>query len=191
MFTKLLAAILAAVCFIAPATVNAADINVAALPYENLGTHVGAQPQTLDDFVLEVRPLLVAYSKQTGFEACGAIAANADKSQYGIVIGTNHSHLGCVIYPDRVPTGMTYIGLTIHSHGLDRMFTLNRADRIFTHNTGDPSPIRCGGDNLYGFSETDFAGGPGFLATPKGVLFQRGEGTTENVAPAVAIAANP
>lgn len=155
--------------------------SIASLPYTQLGVYTSEPGESLEAFVLRIRPVLVDYSKSTGFEACGGIAANADKSQFGIVLGTNLSHLGCAIYPDRVPEGLSYAGLTFHSHGLDRMYSMNRPDKIFTHNTAATTAIRVGGDNLFGFSETDFASGPGYLATPKGVLFQHGQGTTVDV----------
>lgn len=191
MFAKLLTAILAAICFIVPATVNAAGIAINRLPYEALGTHLSQPGQSIEALVLSLRPVLVEYSKQSGYEACGALAVNADKTQYGIVLGTNHSRIACAIYTDRLPEGMSYTGLSFHSHGTDRVFLYNKADRIFTQSEKVEGPIRGPGDDLYHFSVTDYRAGPGFLATPTGVLFQHGEGTTTSIVEAAAVAVNP
>jgi hypothetical protein len=180
----------AGLAFVSTSTPAAAR-GLASLPYTELGVYTSQPGESLDAFVLRIRPILVDYSKSTGFEACGVIAASADKTQYGVVLGSSGSRLGCVNYPSKVPAGMEYVGITYHSHGSDRPYRMNRADKILSGREDEDGPIRIGGDNLYGFSQQDYMSGAGFLATPKGVRFQDGVNTARDVVATMSVATAP
>lgn len=148
----------------------------ASLPYTTLETMASKPGQSFDAFLGDVDHALRAFSDKTHFEACGELAETAGKTSFGVVITTNNSHLGCVIRIGLVPDGMTAIGVTIHSHGGQGQFDMNRADEKLA-GVYDPTSIRripIAGENLYHFSPTDYAGGPGYLATPNSVIYQNG-----------------
>lgn len=143
------------------------------LPFTTLETVVSAQGQSFDSFLLEVGQTLRAYSDKSGYEACGMLAKTP--SGYGIVVTTTGSHIGCVIHPDVLPDGMVSMGVTIHSHGRDRMVPMNRQDRRLAGiSPEDELRYQVVGQDLFHFSPTDYAGGPGYLATPNGVIYQDG-----------------
>ena len=141
------------------------------LPYEHLFTEVSQPGESRDDFAARIAPQLRAYSDETGFEACGVIATDGER--FGAVIGTSKSHIGCANYHGKVPEGMRSDNVTIHSHGGDRSFGVNKADRRFL---GErlPSHVRSiHGQVLDQFSALDYAE-PGSLATPSGIIYQDG-----------------
>lgn len=183
---KIIIALLAVtIAAVAPVTAIGADSplnltisqeHAAKLPYTTLGTMASTPGQSFDEFLGEVGRALRAFSDKTKFEACGELAATSDKTGYGIIITTNKSHLGCVIRIGLLPAGMTKLGLTIHSHGGQGQFDMNRVDMKLAgvYDVASIMRIPISGENLYHFSPTDYAGGPGYLATPDGVIYQDG-----------------
>lgn len=169
----------------APATAQVAaseTLNAMALhsmPYEAIGTYTSRPGETEIAFLERLRPLLRAFSDRTQFEACAEIARTPDGTAFGIVLGSSKSHLGCVVYPSRVPQGMQATGVTIHSHGGSKGFGMNRADRLLTGTPDTGSYTWIGAQRLDHFSPTDYAGGPGYLATPTGLLYQDGSPGSE------------
>jgi hypothetical protein len=180
--TALLAATVAAIAPVAaigadsPLNLTISQENAAKLPYTTLGTMASTPGQSFDDFLGDVGRALRAFSDRTKFEACGELASTPDKSRYGIVITTNKSHLGCVIRIGLIPDGMAQLGVTIHSHGGQGRFDMNRVDMKLAgvYDVASIMRIPISGENLYHFSPTDYAGGPGYLATPDGVIYQDG-----------------
>lgn len=145
------------------------------LHFDTLETLTSTPGQSFDAFLLEVGRTLRAYSDKSGFEACGMLAETSDKAGFGVVITTTGSHIGCIIHPDILPDGMASMGVTIHSHGRDRMVAMNRQDkRLAGIAPEDELRYQVMGQDLYHFSPTDYQGGPGYLATPDGVIFQNG-----------------
>ncbi len=144
------------------------------LPYTALGIRFSEPGATMDAFAIELQPILWAFAARTHEEPCGEIAVGGGR--FGIVLGSNDSHLACAIDADRVPPGMHATGVTIHAHGGAGSFYMNRADMVFSgiRTDGTQPWIRVAGENVEHFSPTDFAGGPGYLATPTGVIFQNG-----------------
>lgn len=138
--------------------------------------------ETMDEFAVRLGSKLREFSDRTGYEACGVIAT--DGQRFGAVIGSNRSHVACANFSTKVPAGMTATEETIHSHGRDRGFNANRNDltlqgQLFQGQVG----LRgVAGQNVREFSQMDYEGGPGYLATPNGVIHQRGRGTSRSVA---------
>ena len=131
---------------------------------------------TLKDLLTQAATYQREFTDRTGFEACGAIAQD-DDGHMGIVITTNNAHMGCLNYHDRVPAGMRSTGLTIHTHGRDRTFRLNEADQLFVGIPRDHTARGYNTEAVNRFSDGDYKGGAGYLATDAGVIFQNGKGT--------------
>lgn len=172
-----------AVAMVGPALAQ----DVSKLPYEHIADYQSQSGESLTVFLERVRPDMRAFSSKTGFESCGAIAQNADGSQFGLVLGSSDGHMGCAVYNDKVPAGMTSTGVTIHSHGRDGVFKVNKSDiaMMSPEDAGRLATARrttFGGQNLFHFSPTDYAGGPGYLATPTGLAYQDGVGTDRTIA---------
>lgn len=168
-------------------TINAMALH--AMPYEALGTYTSTPGETEVQFLERMRPVLRAFSDSTQFEACAEIASTADGKSWGILLGSSKSHLGCVVYPGRVPAGMAATGVTIHSHGGSKGFGMNRADRLLTGTPDMGRYVWIDAQRLDHFSPTDFAGGPGYLATPTGLLYQDGTPGSEQAVNAIATTA--
>lgn len=141
------------------------------LDYQRLFEEVSKPGETLDAFALRIGPRLRAYSDATGFEACGVLATDGER--FGVVVGTNRAHIACANRSAFVPAGMKTTGETIHSHGLDSSFQVNRSDRLLLRLPGT-AMVTMSGQKLDAFSPMDFHGGPGYLVTPTGVLHQQG-----------------
>ena len=96
-----------------------------------------------------------------------------DGKRFGVVIGSNHSHLACANFPSIVPPGMVAVkkAITIHSHGKDNISKPNNNDRVLAgdfldahgmgRNTGKLINI-LGGQQIDEFSDRDFDGGAGY-----------------------------
>lgn len=153
------------------------------VPYETLFEAVSEPGESRDDFAASVAPRLVAYSSETGFEACAVLGAHPD-GRWGVLVGTNHAHVACANLPNKVPAGFRPLAMTIHSHG-NGAASLNRTDMRFLGLSTDARTKRMSGQ-IYGqsrdhFSERDLGGLPGYLATPQGVLFHDGKGNIRRV----------
>jgi hypothetical protein len=150
--------------------------------YEFVFEAVSEPGESMDAFAARIGPQLREFSDRTGYEACGVIAT--DGQRFGAVIGSNRSHVACANFSAKVPAGMRATEETIHSHGRERGFNANRNDLTlqgqFFH--GQVGLKGVAGQNVREFSQMDYEGGPGYLATPKGVIHQRGRGTSRAVA---------
>ena len=145
-----------------------------AVEYQRLFEVMSEPGETIDSFALKIGPTLRAYSDASTYEACGALAS--DGNRFGVVIGSNRSHLGCVIFHHLIPEGMWSIGQSIHSHGGDVKFSANKNDLALQSLLfRDIATLRfVAGQCLDQFSLADFSAGAGYLATPTGVLHQNG-----------------
>lgn len=166
------------------------DGSASQLPYEALGTFISQPGEDMTQFLIRVSPELRAFSNKTGYEACGVVAVDASGKQFGIVLGSTMSHLGCAAYASKVPAGMTASGKTLHDHA-GGSFRMSRADKILTGMDSVDHPVWINGEDIYHFSSTDFQGGPGYLATPDGLVYQDGPGTARMVSEKPVVAANP
>lgn len=90
--------------------------------------------ESLDAFVQRLAPQLAAFSQQTGMEACGILAQQGNR--WGVRIGTNHSHIVCLNFPDKVPAGMHSTGQTLHSHPPGRYYRANDQQRFHQPKAG-------------------------------------------------------
>ena len=162
---------------------------IGSLSYQRLFEAVSEPGESLDGFVLRIAPRLRAYSDATGFEACGLLATDGER--FGVVVGTNQSHIACANFKQIVPAGMNHTNQTVHSHGTDTPFKPNRSDYALSgaglattshgKNSGRPLSVMSG-QTLDEFSKSDFDGGPGYLAAPDGlVLFQNGSNSVRLV----------
>lgn len=156
---------------------------IGVVDYQRLFEVVSEPGESMDAFALRIGPRLRAYSDETGYEACGVLAT--DGELFGVVIGSNRAHIACANFNAFRPIGMKPTGQTIHSHGVDGRFHANRNDvalqgQFFAGQMGIKS---VAGQKLNAFSNMDYEGGPGYLATPTGVIHQQGEGTVRQVLP--------
>ena len=151
--------------------------------YQFLFEEISEQGESLDAFALRIGPRLRAYSDETGYEACGVLAT--DGELFGVVIGSNRAHIACANFNALRPMGMKPTGQTIHSHGVDGRFHANRNDVALQGQffAGQMGIKGVAGQKLNAFSNMDYEGGPGYLATPTGVIHQQGEGTVRQVLP--------
>lgn len=149
--------------------------------YEFVFEAVSEPGESMDAFAARIGPQLREFSDRTGYEACGVIAT--DGQRFGAVIGSNRSHVACANFSAKVPAGMRATEETIHSHGLERGFRANRNDLTLQGQmfAGKAGLRGVAGQRLAEFSEMDYEGGPGYLATPSGVLYQSGKGTVRSV----------
>lgn len=152
------------------------------LPYQYLFDANSNPEESLDSFVLRIAPELRAYSERTGFEACGAIAKTTEGT-YSIIVGTNHSHIGCAVLHDKIAPDAIFTRQAIHSHGTDKPVRPTKADLVFFGpmlskygigpNTRRPL-TKIGGQGANDFSETDLKGLDGYLAGETRVLHHVG-----------------
>ena len=152
------------------------------LTYQELFTVVGDEGQSMDEVAKLAAPRLRAFSDATGFEACGVLATDGER--FGVVVGSNQSHIACANFNRFTPAGMKPTGQTIHSHGVEGRFNANRMDVALQgqHFHGKPGVRSVAGQTLDAFSAMDYDGGPGYLATPTGVIHQAGKkGTSRPV----------
>ncbi len=151
--------------------------------YQFLFEEISEPGESLDSFASRIGPRLRAYSEETGYEACGVLAT--DGELFGVVIGSNLAHIACANFNAFRPIGMKPTGQTIHSHGVDERFYANRNDVALQGQLlgGGKGIKSVAGQKLNAFSNMDYEGGPGYLATPTGVIHQQGEGTVRQVLP--------
>lgn len=149
---------------------------VGRVPYERIFEARSEKGETMDAFMIRVAPQLRAYSDETGFEACAAIARSDSEDVYGVVVGSNKSHIACAIFSSMVPEGMRATGQTVHSHGGDRAFTASVADKALMMQALIPprgKVLTVHGQTLDAFSDVDMDAGPGYLAAPDGGLLHQ------------------
>lgn len=154
---------------------SAATPDLRGLAYESLGTYTSQPGDTLAQFLERVRPTIRAFIDRTGFEACAEIAQTADGKGWGIVLGSSDSRIGCAVAVARVPVGMAPTGVTIHGHPTLRRLYPNPNDIVLLSAMGmDADAASIMREDPDHFSPGDYAGGPGYLATPTGLLYQDG-----------------
>lgn len=172
--------LVAANAFSAPVSSTISAFRLHQLPVESVANLTSASGESLKDFLLnDVRPALRNFSDKTKFEGCGELAFNSATKQYSVMLFSNKSHLACVEDASKVLPGYNAINVTIHSHGVNKVFYMNASDKIFTGQEENDNLIPIHGENLEHFSATDFQGGAGFLATPTTVRFQNGSAESE------------
>ena len=163
-----------AVAMFALASVAIGSPKVPIIPLQTMTSH---QNETKIDFLVRVAHWLRAYSDKTGFEACARIARN--DNQYGVVITTSKSHIGCAINNTLLPETMTATVDTIHSHGIDKRQRITNGDKFFLPAGYTSNRINfISGQNTEHFSPVDYRGGSGYLAGSKGLYYQ--DGNDEN-----------
>jgi hypothetical protein len=158
------------------------------LPYEHIADYTSNPGESEHAFLIRMVPVFRAWANKTAMEACAEIGSDG-AGRYGLVVGTSRSHLGCVIDDARVLPGMAGTGETIHTHGRCAPFAANRADMVLM----DPATASAvdavramrrpllNGQTLDQFSAADYNSGPGYLATPTGLIYQHGDGTAAAV----------
>jgi hypothetical protein len=145
---------------------------------------ISSSGESLTAFLLRAGTIFRGFTAGSGLEACSAICRSTS-GQYGLFIVTNESHVGCAVI-DLCPSGMSVTGESIHSHPQFKTFTVNRADKAFIEARSDNGAIIQSGSTqlgsaAYGFSETDYEGGPGYLVDGDVLRYQKGSGTSRNV----------
>lgn len=151
-----------------------------------IGTYTSQPGETLAAFVQRVGIVLWAWTKNTGREGCGPIA-RLPSGLYVIQLTTEQAQTTCIIATDP-PAGSdaVLIGESLHSHPpvANGVIRLTRHDRLVFRQIGDWSRA-----NAYvvdaepcGFSDTDVAGGAGYLVACGELWHQHGRGTQTVVA---------
>jgi hypothetical protein len=140
--------------------------------------------ETREAFLRRANDFMVAWTDEHNFEVCAAVCESTSGNAWVLPLTTSRSHLGCAVNHRSCPVDFSSNRLTIHTHADTSGFRVTKADAQFTGGRlreGMNVTLRTDKDV---FSTTDFAGGPGFLATPKGLLFQEGPGhVTSLIAP--------
>jgi hypothetical protein len=165
------------ICALRCAVAFAAPISVLEYPLGEMTSNPG---ESLPAFLARVGEQLRAFSDRTGFEACAALAT--DGTRYGVELHSNHSHIACVINAQRLPAGMHATGESIHSHPQDtQTYLLSAVDAKLAGVPNPMTPTRIKPDPTAAFSKWDYANGPGYLATPTGIIHQHGPGTDQRI----------
>jgi hypothetical protein len=138
-----------------------------------------------EDTLLRAAVVLQAFTRKTGFEACGFIYLAAG-DQLVIPLATSGAHAGCDLTAS-ILADVQWTGETIHSHPFENRFLANFADLSFI-NQGHEASVSVNTPqrvvNPEQFSREDILGPPGYLVTRgrllyrhdnSGKVFDRGE----------------
>lgn len=146
------------------------------VPYQHLGDYVSAPGETEVTFLKRIAPLMHTYSMRHEVETCAAVGRYGDT--YAVVLGTNLSHVGCVIDHAKLLPGYAFVE-GIHSHVPDdRTYLLSAADAKLAGVRIPLDPVRIRIDSTSHFSRFDFDA-PGYLAVEGGLLHEDGRPGTE------------
>lgn len=153
------------------------------IPVLPVATQLSQAGESKDAFVMRMGMWFRNFTTTSGYEACGYLAQSST-GQYGVVINTSNSQLGCGLV-GTVPPGFTRLDETIHSHPVVKRLDINANDRAFLQARQAsfkpvPQRMRTNVDPRV-FSKEDYASGPGYLVTDERVLYQRGAGTAQEV----------
>lgn len=138
------------------------------LPVYELDTFIGMPNESKRSFLIRVGSALHQFAQQVNFEGCGKLAYREDTNQWGVVLTTHRSHLGCVVV-DKLPPGMASAEMTIHNHPEVDRFRINSQDVNFLGRPNQLGKWQNSSHNL-GFSQRDLEGMAGFVID-KGHLF--------------------
>lgn len=144
------------------------------VPVVHLGTVYSVPGETREHFLGRVGRALRAFSDATGFEACSEVYGDSAGNSAVYVI-TAESHVSCPIVAASLD-GYRPQHVTIHSHGGEGSFSFNAADRALMQSAGGGARGAVRTRHLFGqdvrhFSERDFEGSAGYLATPDGLIY--------------------
>lgn len=146
----------------------------------HLPDYVSEENESLDDFVLRIAPVLASYTNDTKWEVCSPIGQSED-GRFAVSLISSKASLGCIVYLENLPSGFTYMQLSVHSHPNEKSITPTQMDLNIASFHGRKINQRRVRSQPEGFSPDDFAAGPGYLVTPTQVLFQEGHRTVRRV----------
>ena len=131
------------------------------------GTDRGAEL----DAIRKAAAVTVTYTQDKGFEACARVC-RAPNGRVGLLVTTNHAHVGCAMAEDRTacPDGFGPTQDTIHSHPMVEYVNANPVDVVFTRQR-----FRRGARlavHPHTFSRQDVSNGSGYLALPTSLFYQ-------------------
>lgn len=143
--------------------------------------------EEIDPFVLRVAPKLAEFTKQSGREACGFVAKDAQEDLLGVRFYTSGGAMTCMLIRSLVPDGMFALRTSIHSHPERSVVMPTMADMKYYQDNPMASgraivrgrPEQVGGRT---FSDADYAVGPGYVVARGEVHHQAGKGTERLVA---------
>jgi hypothetical protein len=163
--------------------------------FEDLGTWTSRAGEGHDAFLVRVGSSLAAYTKKTGFEACGYVATK--DGGWSVHLSTNRSHFNCIdINFDHNPAVVTTTE-TIHSHpNMGSFIVATAQDKALNPMNGALAPGNKVPVYSRDFSDQDFQRGPGYLVTHGKLMYQntradhhdvgRLDGDVENAIPDIA-----
>lgn len=141
------------------------------------GAIISDVDESRDDFVARVSPTFRDFTRTTQLESCAVLCKSREKPlRYGMVPTTTLSGATCIVAAV-CPDGMTPTAETVHTHGQSESFKVCPVDRLifgYLYSRGE----RVKKENPEEFSAEDYAGGAGYLVSPKALWHQTG---VENV----------
>lgn len=126
--------------------------------------------EDLTAFVKDAGKILSQHTHETGHEVCGMLAQS--ETEFGVVLGTSHSQIGCLIYKSKIPQGFVSLNQTIHSHPTQGEKILTDVDRQWLQYTTSSSRQRFYVSGQP--SRADRQSGPGWLIAQRDVYYFEG-----------------
>ena len=147
------------------------------VPVDNVGMYESLPGQSLDEFLLTMGGEAAMIGNDLNAEVCGRITVRDEV--YYLNLYTNYSQLFCRVAATRSDKQDT--GLSIHTHPErkgERVY-LTAASRTTAWVVGAQhrNDVRVG----TGFSDGDYADGPGYVIESCKLMFQSGRGTERDV----------
>ncbi|WP_372381383.1 hypothetical protein [Xanthomonas sp. NCPPB 1754] len=136
----------------------------------HLGDYVSGPGESLPDFLRRTGRVLHEFTRQSGNEACGAIAS--DGRRFSLRLYTDGVPHGCAIRTNEVLEGFAYTGETIHSHPWQKVLKMTPAATAWSrqHRDGNERASSLRNDGASGFSKADRANGDGWLVAGGSLL---------------------
>lgn len=139
------------------------------VPVDRVSTLVSREGEDKVAFLQRVGGLLAAYTDATGFEACAQVCASPQRT--GVVVTSSRAHAYCAV-AQRCPGGLVATSESIHSHPQAAVYVVNENDVVFSGFRDRKGQRKRTTPEQ--FSDTDFDGGPGYLATGGKLMYQSG-----------------
>ncbi|MEW2930190.1 hypothetical protein [Stenotrophomonas maltophilia] len=168
--------------FLVLAALTALHCHAQDLPAELAPVHLAdltsQQGETLPSFLLRVGGALHGYTRETGFEACGAIGEQ--DGIYSVRLFSDRVPHGCAVRTSTLAKGFAFTGETIHSHPHAKVLTMTTRARAWSqfYRDGHAGAPTLRNDGATGFSKADRANGDGWLVAG-GQLLHLVNGKTE------------
>jgi hypothetical protein len=176
--------LITAALVLASASAFAGDVDVkevGSLPTYDVASVYSNPGEGRTVFVKRAAETLRSFTAETGYEACGWIAVISgpgERPTFSIKVVTLKAHIACGTTQNDVLEGYASMGVTIHSHPVEKRVRLTPTDMKAR---GTPAgKLRVEELDSCGFSSQDYSM-PGFLVACGKVYFQNGVGTQKEI----------